>query len=136
MQEYWAFGRVNSPICWLHVNISWHMVYHSPKCPRTQFSILPYAKGPNFQFSQMIFDRMTALLVGGAPYGQRSFGRVYKMGIWESSCTIWAYGRTSFEPILMVYQMLVVLGIWESQFSHMLELCFMNWHDLAYGRVN
>ena len=37
------------------------MVYHSPKCPRTQFSILPYAKGPNFQFSQMIFDRMTAL---------------------------------------------------------------------------
>ena len=67
MQEYWAFGRVNSPICKLNVNISWHMVYHSPKCPRTQFSILPYAKGPNFQFSQMIFDRMTALRLSVTP---------------------------------------------------------------------
>ena len=39
---------------------------------------------------------------------------------------IWAYGRTGCEPIFMVYQMLVVLGIWESQFSHLLELCLMN----------
>ena len=23
--------------------VSWHMVYHSPKCQRTQFSILPFA---------------------------------------------------------------------------------------------
>ena len=90
-------------------------------------------------------------LKGGPSYGQRTFGRVYKMGIWESSWDLWVDGQFKTQSICLISYVTAkhldnqfnikladlpilldlffslpyagVLGIWESQFSHMQVKC-------------
>ena len=59
---------------------------------------------------------------GGPSFELQHLEECIKLAYGRPLVGTWANGRAGFEPIFMVYQMLAVLGIWESQFYHLLEL--------------